>query len=87
VTRGRQEIYGQFQKEAQRMKTATMTAPLASHRLTLTEAAAQLGVCSKTLHNWVKAGRVRVVRLTSRSMHIEQEEINRLLRGEMTTGK
>jgi excisionase family DNA binding protein len=56
-------------------------------RYRLTEAANRLGISGRTLSDWISAGRVRVVRITSKLVFVEQKEIDRLLRGEMTPAK
>lgn len=49
---------------------------LASCRLLrVSEAAGRLGVSSRTIQNWVTAGRIRVVHLSARAVRITEEEL------------
>ena len=44
------------------------------------EAAKRLGVCTKTIHRWDKAGRIRAIRTATNQRRIPESEIRRLLR-------
>lgn len=46
------------------------------------QAAARLGVSTRTLQNWVAAGRVRAVKVGPRRVRFEVQEVERVLRGE-----
>ena len=44
------------------------------------EAAKRLGVCTKTIHRWDKAGRIKTIRTATNQRRISGSEIKRLLR-------
>jgi excisionase family DNA binding protein len=50
-------------------------------RYSLTEAAVRLGISVRTLHGWVRAGKVGVIRVSPRLVFVDGAEIDRVLRG------
>ena len=56
-----------------------MPAANASERLTCTEAAAAIGVSTRTLSSWIAARKIKVVRLSLRSVFVPREEVERIL--------
>lgn len=52
----------------------------AGERLTLAETAVRLGISVRTLSDWVRVGRLAVVRLSRRTVYVLSSEVERLLR-------
>lgn len=48
--------------------------------LTTKEVQARLQICRATLYHWVKAGKIKQVRLTARSIRYEQKEVDSLIK-------
>lgn len=46
--------------------------------LTIKQAAEMLQVHPNTIHNWIRAGRLTAVKLSERTVRIEQAEIERM---------
>ena len=46
--------------------------------ITIRQAAEQLQVHPNTIKNWIKAGRIGAVKLSERTVRIEQSEIERM---------
>ena len=46
--------------------------------ITIKQAAEMLQVHPNTIHNWIKAGRIKAVKLSERTVRIEQAEIERM---------
>ena len=54
--------------------------PARGQLLTYSQSTRRLGVAGRTLRGWVAAGRIRVVRLSRRTVRIEEEELLRFIR-------
>ena len=55
------------------------TPPQPGLLLNFSEAARRLGVAVRTLRGWVAANRIRVVRVTQRTVRVEEEELLRFI--------
>ena len=60
--------------------STSLPAPARGQLLTYSQATRRLGVAGRTLRGWVAAGRIRVVRLSRRTVRIEEEELLRFIR-------
>ena len=55
-----------------------MKGKLMSELISIKSAANQLGVHTNTIHNWIRAGRLKAFKLSERTIRIAQEDINNM---------
>ena len=46
--------------------------------LSIKQVAKELGLTTRTIHNYIKQGKIKVVRLSNRAVRISEEELKRL---------
>jgi excisionase family DNA binding protein len=55
--------------------------------ITLSAAAEQLGVCTRTIRRWISEGELRAYRVGPRILRVDQADLDKLLRPLPTLGR